>query len=73
MRTMADAIVQCARLVARAMPLLANIGQHAGSSMRSVCRLPRSKTRTNPNRGLGFSTTGPKRATRWILCAGRNL
>jgi predicted phosphate transport protein (TIGR00153 family) len=36
MRTMADAIVQCAHLVARAMPLLANIGQHAGQ-LNEIC------------------------------------
>ena len=36
MRAMADAIVQCARLVARAMPLLSNIGQHAGQ-LNEIC------------------------------------
>jgi uncharacterized protein len=36
MRAMADAIVQCARLVARAMPLLENIGQHAGQ-LNEIC------------------------------------
>lgn len=36
MRAMADAIVQCAHLVARAMPLLANIGQHAGQ-LNEIC------------------------------------
>jgi uncharacterized protein len=36
MRTMGDAIVQCAHLVARAMPLLANIGQHAGQ-LNEIC------------------------------------
>ena len=36
MRAMADAIVQCARLIARAMPLLANIGQHAGQ-LNEIC------------------------------------
>jgi len=36
MRAMADAIVQCARLVARAMPLLSNIGQHAGR-LNEIC------------------------------------
>jgi predicted phosphate transport protein (TIGR00153 family) len=36
MREMADAIVQCAHLVARAMPLLANIGQHAGQ-LNEIC------------------------------------
>ena len=33
---MADAIAQCARLVTRAMPLLANIGQHAGQ-LNEIC------------------------------------
>jgi predicted phosphate transport protein (TIGR00153 family) len=36
MREMADAIVQCAHLVARAMPLLANIGKHAGQ-LNEIC------------------------------------
>ena len=36
MRAMADAIVQCARLVARAMPLLSSIGQHAGQ-LNEIC------------------------------------
>jgi len=36
MRAMADAIVQCARLVERAMPLLSNIGQHAGQ-LNEIC------------------------------------
>ena len=36
MRAMADAIVQCTHLVARAMPLLANIGQHAGQ-LNEIC------------------------------------
>lgn len=36
MRAMADAIVQCAHLIARAMPLLANIGQHAGL-LNEIC------------------------------------
>jgi uncharacterized protein Yka (UPF0111/DUF47 family) len=36
MRAMADAIVQCAHLVARAMPLLANIGQHAGQPVPTL-------------------------------------
>jgi uncharacterized protein len=36
MRAMADAIVQCARLVARATPLLSNIGQHAGQ-LNEIC------------------------------------
>jgi uncharacterized protein len=36
MRAMGDAIVQCANLVARAMPLLANIGQHAGQ-LNEIC------------------------------------
>jgi len=36
MRAMADNIVDCARLVARAMPLLANIGQHAGQ-LNEIC------------------------------------
>ena len=36
MRAMADAIVQCAHLVARAMPLLANVGQHAGQ-LNEIC------------------------------------
>jgi len=36
MRAMADAIVQCAHLVARAMPLLSNIGQHAGQ-LNEIC------------------------------------
>jgi uncharacterized protein len=36
MRAMADAIVQCAHLVARAMPLLANIGQNAGQ-LNEIC------------------------------------
>lgn len=36
MRAMADAIAQCARLVTRAMPLLANIGQHAGQ-LNEIC------------------------------------
>ncbi len=36
MRAMADAIVQCARLMTRAMPLLANIGQHAGQ-LNEIC------------------------------------
>jgi predicted phosphate transport protein (TIGR00153 family) len=36
MRALADAIVQCAHLVVRAMPLLANIGQHAGH-LNEIC------------------------------------
>ena len=36
MRVMGDAIVQCADLVARAMPLLANIGAHAGQ-LNEIC------------------------------------
>jgi uncharacterized protein len=36
MRALADAIVQCAHLVARAMPLLANIGRHAGQ-LNEIC------------------------------------
>jgi predicted phosphate transport protein (TIGR00153 family) len=36
MRAMADAVVQCTHLVARAMPLLANIGQHAGQ-LNEIC------------------------------------
>jgi predicted phosphate transport protein (TIGR00153 family) len=36
MRAMADAIVQCARLVARAMPLLSNIGRNAGQ-LHEIC------------------------------------
>jgi uncharacterized protein Yka (UPF0111/DUF47 family) len=36
MRAMADAIVQCARLVERAMPLLSNIGQHTGQ-LNEIC------------------------------------
>jgi uncharacterized protein len=37
MRAMADAIVECAQLVSRAMPLLANIGQHAGQ-LSEICQ-----------------------------------
>ena len=36
MRAMADAIVDCARLVARAVPLLSNIGSHAGQ-LSEIC------------------------------------
>jgi uncharacterized protein len=36
MRLMADAIVECASLVLRAMPLLANIGQHVGQ-LNEIC------------------------------------
>src|SRR5262245_56261838 len=36
MRAMADAIVQCAHLVARAMPLLASIGQHS-EQLNEIC------------------------------------
>lgn len=36
MRAMADSIVDCAHLVARAMPLLANIGQHVGQ-LNEIC------------------------------------
>jgi predicted phosphate transport protein (TIGR00153 family) len=36
MRAMGDAVVQCANLVARAMPLLANIGEHAGQ-LNEIC------------------------------------
>ena len=36
MRAMADNIVDCAQLVARAMPLLANIGQHVGQ-LNEIC------------------------------------
>jgi uncharacterized protein Yka (UPF0111/DUF47 family) len=36
MRAMGDAVVQCADLVARAMPLLANIGAHAGQ-LNEIC------------------------------------
>ena len=36
MRAMADNIVDCAQLVARAMPLLANIGQHVGTAQRDL-------------------------------------
>jgi len=37
MRAMADAIVECAHLVSRAMPLLANIGQHSGQ-LSEICQ-----------------------------------
>jgi predicted phosphate transport protein (TIGR00153 family) len=36
MRAIADAIVECAQLVSRAMPLLANIGQHVGQ-LNEIC------------------------------------
>jgi predicted phosphate transport protein (TIGR00153 family) len=36
MRAMADSIVECALLVARATPLLANIGQHVGQ-LNEIC------------------------------------
>jgi predicted phosphate transport protein (TIGR00153 family) len=36
MRAMADNIVDCAQLVTRAMPLLANIGQHVGQ-LNEIC------------------------------------
>jgi uncharacterized protein Yka (UPF0111/DUF47 family) len=36
MRAMADAIVECAQLVARAMPLLAEIGRNAGQ-LNEIC------------------------------------
>ena len=36
MRAMADAIVECAQLVARAMPLLADIGRNAGQ-LNEIC------------------------------------
>ena len=36
MRLMADAIVECASLVLRSMPLLANIGQHVGQ-LNEIC------------------------------------
>jgi predicted phosphate transport protein (TIGR00153 family) len=36
MRSMADVIVDCARLVSRAMPLLANIGRHVGQ-LNEIC------------------------------------
>jgi predicted phosphate transport protein (TIGR00153 family) len=36
MRGMADAIVDCAHLLARAVPLLSNIGQHAGQ-LSEIC------------------------------------
>ncbi|MGE0852303.1 MAG: DUF47 domain-containing protein [Hyphomicrobiaceae bacterium] len=36
MREMADSIVECAHLVSRAMPLLANIGQNAGQ-LSEIC------------------------------------
>jgi uncharacterized protein Yka (UPF0111/DUF47 family) len=36
MQAMADNIVDCARLVARAMPLLSNIGQHVGQ-LNEIC------------------------------------
>jgi uncharacterized protein len=37
MRSMADSIGECAHLVSRAMPLLANIGQHAGQ-LSEICQ-----------------------------------
>jgi predicted phosphate transport protein (TIGR00153 family) len=37
MRAMADAIVDCAQLVSRAIPLLTNIGQHAGQ-LSEICQ-----------------------------------
>ena len=37
MRAMADAIVECAHLISRAMPLLANIGQHSGQ-LSEICQ-----------------------------------
>src|SRR5262245_28884226 len=37
MRAMADAIVDCAQLVSRAVPLLTNIGQHAGQ-LSEICQ-----------------------------------
>src|SRR5262245_22366141 len=37
MRAMADSIGECAHLVGRAMPLLANIGQHAGQ-LSEICQ-----------------------------------
>ena len=43
MRAMADAILQCARLVARAMPLLANIGRHAGQLNEICLQVTRSR------------------------------
>ena len=36
MRSMADVIVDCARLVSRAMPLLSNIGRHVGQ-LNEIC------------------------------------
>ena len=36
MRAMADAIIECAQLVARAMPLLADIGRNAGQ-LNEIC------------------------------------
>jgi predicted phosphate transport protein (TIGR00153 family) len=36
MKAMADAIVECAQLLSRAVPLLANIGQHAGQ-LSEIC------------------------------------
>jgi len=37
MRAMADAIVDCAQLISRAVPLLTNIGQHAGQ-VSEICQ-----------------------------------
>jgi len=37
MRAMADAIVDCAQLLSRAVPLLVNIGQHAGQ-LSEICQ-----------------------------------
>jgi uncharacterized protein Yka (UPF0111/DUF47 family) len=37
MRSIADAIGECSELVRRAMPLLANIGQHAGQ-LSEICQ-----------------------------------
>jgi uncharacterized protein Yka (UPF0111/DUF47 family) len=36
MRAMADAVVECAALIARAMPLLSNVGQHVGQ-LNEIC------------------------------------
>jgi uncharacterized protein Yka (UPF0111/DUF47 family) len=37
MRSIADSIVECSQLVRRAMPLLANIGEHAGQ-LTEICQ-----------------------------------
>jgi uncharacterized protein len=56
MRAMADAIVDCAQLVARAMPLLAHVGQHAGQLSEICQQIGRLEGRADETCDQGLKT-----------------